>query len=121
MADITWDDVVALQVSLADVSEAAQEMILGYVNEGLNPNAFGGEDSPRYVLARAYLAAHLGEIERRNGGGNVSSETIGANSITLAYAAATSGDEALAATPWGTQYKALVRLSTLRIGGGRTR
>ena len=64
-------------------------MILAHVNEDLNPTAFGGEDSVRYMLARCYLAAHLGEITRRNGGsGAVTSKSIGTSSITLAYAQA---------------------------------
>lgn len=122
MADITWDDVVALQANLSSVAEAAQDMILDYVNEDLNPTAFGGEDSARYVLARCYLAAHLGELVRGNGaGGAVASETISSTSISLAYARATTSGDGLLQTSWGTQYAALVRQSTLRIGGGRTR
>lgn len=117
---ITWDNVVALQANLEDVAELAQTMILDYVNNGLNPKAFGG-CTPRYTLARSYLAAHMGELSRRNGGGQVSSESISANSIAISYAQAQSSDQALMQTPGGQSYLALVRVSPLRIGGGRRR
>lgn len=121
MADIQWSDVEALQANLADVSETAQDMILAHVNNDLNPGAFGGEDAPRYTLARCYLAAHLGELCRRNGNMTPSSKTIGTSAITIAYAQAAEGEgAALSATSWGGQFHALVRSSTLRIGGGRT-
>lgn len=120
MPAIVWQDVEALQSNLSSVSDAAQMIILAHVNEDLNPAAFGG--STRYHLARCYLAAHLGELERRKGsGGQVASETIGTSSITLSYAAAMSSGDALLQTSWGAQYAQMVRLSTLRIGGGRTR
>jgi hypothetical protein len=119
---IVWQDVEALQSNLSSVSDAAQMIILAHVNEDLNPAAFGGDGSTRYHLARCYLAAHLGELERRKGsGGQVASETIGTSSITLSYAAAVSSGDALLQTSWGAQYAQMVRLSALRIGGGRTR
>lgn len=117
MADIEWTDVTDLQANLADVSSGAQSKILDYVNEGLNPSAFGGEDSPRYVLARCYLAAHLGELERRKGAaGALTSKTIGTSSITLAYAQAQSGGDALLQTSWGSQYAEMLAASPLRLG-----
>lgn len=119
MADITWDDVVALQSNLDSVSVAAQEMILAYVNEDLNPDAFGGEDSATYTLARAYLAAHLGELARRRGqGGQVQSKTIGTSSITLAYAVSQTMGDSLMQTSWGGAYYELLMSSPLRIGAG---
>lgn len=122
MPAIVWQDVEALQSNLSEVSAAAQMIILAYVNEDLAPAAFGGDGSARYHLARCYLAAHLGELERRKGGGGqVASETISASAITLSYVAAMSAGDALMQTSWGAQYAAMVRSSTLRIGGGRTR
>lgn len=112
MADVTWDDVEALQVNLSTVSPGAQAMFLAYVNTDINPAAFGGEDSPRYRLARVFLAAHLGEIERRKGTEQVTSKTIGTSSITIAYAATT--EDGLAQTSWGKQYAALLAQSPLR-------
>lgn len=121
MADIVWDDVVALQANLSTIASAAQDLILAYVNTSLNPSAFGGEDSARYELARIYLAAHLGELTRRNGAQNVSAEAIDVRGIQLQYAAINAGGNAHYETSWGAQYATLVRQSPLRIGGGRTR
>lgn len=115
---IQWADVEALQSNLSSVSAAAQMVILAHVNEDLNPGAFGGEGSAKYHLARAYLAAHLGELERRRGAqaGPVQSKTIGTSSITLAYAAATAGGDALTSTSWGSQFAELLLASPLRLG-----
>ena len=117
MADIAWSDVVALQANLDGVDPTAQTIILRFVNENLNPSAFGGEDSAQYTLARCFFAAHLGEIERRRGNqtGALQSKTIGTSSIALAYAAASSGDsEALMQTSWGSQFFLLLQMSPQR-------
>lgn len=119
MPAIVWQDVEALQPNLSTVSVAAQMIFLAHANEDLNPRAFGGEDSARYHLARCYLAAHLGELERRRGALTPSSKTIGASSITLGYAAAQASGEALMQTSWGAQFAAMIRSSPLRIGGRR--
>lgn len=111
--DVVWQDVVNLQANLDSVSVGAQMVFLAYVNEDLNPAAFGGEDSARYRLARCYLAAHLGELERRNGGQSVNSETFGTNSVTVSYG---TSEEALAQTSWGRLFHAMLLASPLRIG-----
>ena len=121
MAAIQWPDVVALQSNLDTVAAAAQMIILAHVNEDLNPDAFGGEASPRYVLARSYLAAHLGELVRRKGAQQLASKTIGTNSITLTYIAAHASPEALRQTTWGGQYLELLSQSPIRIGAGLCR
>jgi hypothetical protein len=116
---ILWQDVEALQPNLSTVSAAAQMIFLALVNEDLNPTAFGGEDSVRYHLARCYLAAHLGELERRRGvsGGPVQSKTIGTSSITIAYATAmSSSDDVLRTTTWGSAYADMLLASPLRLG-----
>ncbi len=121
MAAIQWSDVEALQSNLSTVAPAAQMIFLAHVNEDLNPAAFGGEDSARYHLARCYLAAHLGELERRRGSssGPLQKKTIGTSSITLEYASAHSTGDALMQTSWGSQYATMVRSSTARIGPRR--
>lgn len=119
MANVVWQDVEALQSNLSTVSVAAQMIFLAHVNEDLNPSAFGGEDSARYHLARCYLAAHLGEIERRRGGtsGPVQSKTIGTNAITLSYASAmSSSSDVLRSTSWGSMYAEMLAASPLRLG-----
>jgi hypothetical protein len=117
VANVVWADIEALQANLSTVSAAAQMIILAHVNEDLNPAAFGGEDTAKYHLARVYLAAHLGELERRKGGasGQVTSKTIGTNSMTLAFAQAASGNaDALAQTSWGSQFGYFLDSSPLR-------
>lgn len=111
---ILWTDVVDLQANLSTVAAGAQSKILAYVNEGLNAAAFGGEDSPRYVLARCYMAAHLGSLTKTSGAaGSVSSETYGTSSVSIAYGAS---DEGLKSTSWGQAYKDLLEASPLRLG-----
>jgi hypothetical protein len=119
VANVVWQDIEALQSNLSSVSVAAQMIFLAHVNEDLNPTAFGGEDSARYHLARVYLAAHLGELERRRGAtsGPVQSKTIGTSSITLAYATAmSSAESALRLTSWGAMYLEMLAASPLRLG-----
>jgi hypothetical protein len=119
VADILWQDVEALQSNLSTVSVAAQMIFLAHVNEDYNPTAFGGDDSARYHLFRCYLAAHMGEVERRRGssGGPVQSKTIGTNSITVAYATAmTSSDDVLRTTSWGSMAADMLLASPLRLG-----
>jgi hypothetical protein len=114
VADIAWSDVTDLQANLSTVAAGAQMIILAYVNDDLNPAAFGGEDSATFVLARAYLAAHLGELTRRNGtSGNVSSETYGRTSVSISYGAS---DDGLKLTSWGSAYAELLLASPLRMG-----
>jgi hypothetical protein len=117
VANVVWQDVTALQANLSTVSEAAQMIILAHVNEDLNPDAFGGSDSAKYHLARVYLAAHLGELERRRGGasGQIVGKTIGTSAITINYAQASSGDtDALYQTAWGSQLALMIDSSPLR-------
>lgn len=118
MADITWDDVTDLQANLSAAEADAQTKILAYVNGELNPDAFGGADSARFVMARIYLAAHLGELARRNGERSVSSKLIGAERISIAYGLSTEG---LAQTSWGAEYAEMLAASPLRIGAGTCR
>lgn len=117
MAAIQWSDVTALQSNLSTVSDAAQMIILAHVNEDLNPAAFGGDATAKFHLARCYLAAHLGELERRKGGasGQVTSKTIGTSAITLSFAQAERGDDdALTQTSWGSQFRSMLDASPLR-------
>lgn len=118
MADIVWQDVIALQANLSTVSPAAQMIFLAYVNRELNPRIFGGEDSAQFHLARCFMAAHMGELERRKGERAVASETFGTSSISIAYATT---DDALQQTSWGGQYATLLASSPYRIGAGLCR
>lgn len=114
MADIVWSDVTDLQSGLSTVSAGGQTKILDYVNNGLSADAFGGEDSPRWTLARCYMAAHLGSLTQRGGtGGSVSSETYGTSSVAIAYGMT---DDGLASTAWGQAYKDMLDASPMRLG-----
>lgn len=118
MADITWSDVTNHYASLSTVASGAQDDILAYVNDALSASVFGGEDNPKYKLARIYMAAHMGELEARNARaagavGAVTSKTIGATSLSVTYGAAASASstELLRTTPGGTAYLQLLRSS----------
>jgi Protein of unknown function (DUF4054) len=62
VADITWIDVTDVAPNnplVANYPTGGQAKVLALVNCDLKPGDFGGVDSPRYRLARAYLAAHF--------------------------------------------------------------
>lgn len=112
MADITWADVEAIAPGLSTVPVTAQTMILAYVEETVDENAFIGDAS--YKLARVLLAAHRGAIVLSSSSGSglaVSSESGGG--ISRSYAASSSGDD-LMSTQWGREYTNLVRNSPAR-------
>jgi hypothetical protein len=122
VADITWTHVTNHYASLVApaVGTDAQTDILAYVNdEALDASVFGGEDATTYKLARIYLAAHMGELLRRNAAtagavGAATSKTITATELSVTYgtgANAGGGTNVLLTTPGGTAYLALVRSS----------
>ncbi len=111
MADIAWSDIVADAPQLADVSALGQVLIVDYVNNELSSDAFGGPASARYKLARILLAQHLGQIVvTRGDAGQTSSETVSAESMTVAYAQNSSG-KSLDLTSYGVQLQLLIRTS----------
>jgi hypothetical protein len=111
MAAITWADVTAHASDLTSLALGAQTDVLGYVNEAVDPDKFGGEAAHRYKLARIYLAAHLGTVSLKRGtpaGGPLISETVG--EITRMYGfSSEAAPDAIASTGWGREYLALVR------------
>jgi hypothetical protein len=65
VAAITWTDVTDVAPGdprVANFPAGGQLKILNLVNCDLKPGDFGGENSNRYKLARAYLAAHFASI-----------------------------------------------------------
>jgi uncharacterized protein DUF4054 len=118
---IAWEDVIAIASELADLNEDAQDMILAYVNDWVQPIPFGGEASSKLRLARAYLAAHYGSLTSQGGStsaGPVISETVGDISRTYASGVSTalsSGDALLDSTVYGKNYRALLRGSLARL------
>lgn len=115
MAAITWANVTAFEALCATVAVAAQDAILAYVNGHVNVNAFDGEDGADTMLARIFLAAHLGlgavpGTGSGVGGGPVASISGGDGlAISYAVAAAATNDAGWASTEWGRKYSALVR------------
>lgn len=125
MAAIAWADVVAEASALAAVDPAVQMVVLQHVNNELRVADLGGENSAKARMARIYFAAHHGAVSLRAGksvsgtSGDVVSETIGVDAISLRYSeakvAANSTAEILATTTWGAQYLAMVRSSPARL------
>jgi len=107
MADIDWDDVLAVASDLTTaggVPVAAQTMILAYVNESVYEAGF---DAGAYVLARCYLAAHLASLTRTKGVEVISQSAGGiARSFASGAGLQTSG--------WGRAFVALARASACR-------
>lgn len=117
MADITWADVTGIAGELTAVPVSAQTDILAYVNTTLAVAMFGGEDSPKLRMARIYRAAHMATLLTSGGSvtaGPVTSETVGANSISRSYGAGSGSSSDWDSTPYGRQYAMLVRTSSAR-------
>ncbi len=117
MADVTWADVTGFASTLTRVSAGAQADILAYVNSTLNPDVYGGVDASKYRIARIYLAAHMGEINLRNGvGGAVTHESVGADSISFGYAAPYKGQiDSLETTSWGLEFQRITDTTYARL------
>ncbi len=118
MAAIVWADVTGIAAELATVPVLAQTDLLAYVNTALAVGVFGGETSPKLRLARIYLAAHLATLLTTGGvksAGPVTSETVGADSISRSYGGSGSDSRSeWELTAYGRQYASLVRTSSAR-------
>lgn len=111
MAPIAWVDVVAVAPELATgVDPIIQADIISYVNTELSVEGFGGEDSTNYRMARMFLGAHLGSINRQVGssssGQTVTSETAGR--ISRSFAQQSSDAALLSSSPYGRTFHELV-------------
>ncbi len=117
MAAITWPNVVDFAATLSTTAVGAQDAILAYVNQALQPEVYGGEDATKLRLARIYLAAHMGEILRRQGiGGAVTGESISAESVSFSYAAPFHGAiSSLETTSWGLEFQRLTNSTYARL------
>lgn len=81
---ITWDDVKTIAPELTDYPEAAQTLVLDFVNEMFDASLF---KPGQLKLARIYLAAHVATMSDQGGdlsAGPVISETVGGISRTYA-------------------------------------
>jgi hypothetical protein len=114
---VTWPNVVDFAATLSTVAVGAQTAILAYVNGTLEPDVYGGEDSARLRMARIYLAAHMGELLKRQGiGGAITNETVGAESISFSYTAPLKGAiESLETTSWGLEFQRITNSTRARL------
>lgn len=122
-APITWTDVTDVASELlVGVTSGGQTKILAYVEAAVAPDAFGGEDSPIYVLARAYLAAHYGLLNKQGSAaqGPVTSQSEGGVSQSFASLIGTSNDIFLGSTTYGRAFLSLVRRSGVARAGFTT-
>jgi hypothetical protein len=111
---LVWADVVNVAPDLSSLTVAQQNAVLFDVDTQLAETKLG----TRYFQACRYLAAHLGTLVKRGAtgaGGVVSSESVGAVSVSYSVPSSSS-DDGLGATVWGMQYKRIIRLSANRIG-----
>lgn len=121
MADLVWNDVVAVAPSLATgVSAEFQTMILGYVNEVVQAKHFGGESSFTFKLARAYLAAHYAYLHTLDEEGDVAGPIVSKSEggVSISYGGASSGGsgDLLGSSDYGDAFLTLVRRSPARAG-----
>lgn len=119
MADITWDNVVDVVASLATgVSANAQELILGHVNRVVAADVFGGDDSPTYMLAKAYLAAHYGYLNKTGNGaqGPTTSRSVGGISEGFANLIGPGVDPMIGSTAYGRAFLSMANHSPARAG-----
>ncbi len=116
MADITWDDVVAVASELADVGDDAQAVILEFVNGFLNPAMFTPINLKN---ARIYLAAHVGSYSLPGGTGfgtgDVVSEEVGGIKRTYSVLAAIASGSGVDNTLYGSLYAMILNSSHARL------
>ena len=113
---ITWADVVALAPELGSLPIATQNAILAAVSVQVAAHVWG----IKYNLACIYLAAHMGALSLMgsNGpSGQVIAESAGNMSRQYANNSPMGTDPLWDRTPWGREYRRLLRsLATARIG-----
>jgi len=112
MADVVWSDVLAFAPELSTVDIGAQTDILSYVNEIDLSQVTDTAQVTR--MARIYLAAHFGSVQKRARqgiGGPVTSESAGALRRSYGLSAMPSGEEGLGTSMYGMSYLTILRMS----------
>lgn len=120
MAAIQWSDVVLVDASLDVVTAGPRALILEFVNETVNVRRLGGESSRKTKTARVFYAAHFAEMWRRKNDpaaqtGDVTAETIAAESQSVSYASLQADASNLQETAHGRAYDMIARAPS-RIG-----
>lgn len=115
MAVISWAMVLNHAPELSVIPVGAQTDILAHVNTTLKPSVWGGEDSAKLKLARIYLAAHFGTLEKSKGAvvGPVVSSSAGG--LARSFAVVAGSSSGYADTPYGKQYEALLKTTPARL------
>lgn len=117
MADVAWSDIEAFFPALSEVAAGAQTAILAYVNTAFNVANLGGESSPSLKLARIGLAAAHGELALPGSElGDVSSETVSADSLSVSYAPSSASSDLLAGTAGWAFLDRIIKTSPARLG-----
>jgi hypothetical protein len=109
--------VVAFAPKLSTVDAVAQTAILAWANDALDVSAFDDEGGPTTQLARIYLAAHAGTMNRQGANGAGGPLTMrAAGGITEQWATPAGGVvfDSLDSTPYGKLYRQLVNMSGAR-------
>lgn len=114
---IDWAVVVAFAPGLSTVDTEERASILAWANTALNVDVFDGEDGPTTRLARIYLAAHAGtmNVQATSGaGGPLTMRSAGG--VTEQWATPAGGVvfDGLDSTPYGKQFRGLLRMSAAR-------
>lgn len=111
MVDVIVNDVIEFAPELRAVSPVAWARILAYVNR---LTSVGIGDDETTMLARIYLAAHYGTVNKRGrtgAAGPLTSEAVGATRRSFGLVALAAGDASLGATGYGQQYIGLIQSS----------
>lgn len=119
MADITWADVEDFAAELSVVDPDAQTLILAHVNSALSISLFGGEDAPKYKLARIYLASHMGAFAKPSVSGTTTGPVVASSAGGLSRSFANTIAAALGSygsTRYGLMYEMLLRTTTAGMG-----
>jgi hypothetical protein len=114
MAAITWTDVTDVAPAMSTgVPVGFQTKILAYVEEVVNPAAFGGEDSITYLLARSYLAAHYAALYKEGTFGTVGPVTsMSEGGVSQSFASTMpQAESSIGRTNYGDAFLTFVRRS----------
>lgn len=106
---ITWQDVVNIAPALSTLEPAAQSQILGYVDLHIDDTIW----LSRADEGRAYLAAHLGTLNKMQGRGPITGEHLGPAGVSFASMLQFG---ALGLTSYGLQYDYLIHLLPTALG-----
>jgi hypothetical protein len=114
VAAITWTDVTNVAPELSTIASTVQTALLLLVNDYLDPDTWGGEDSQKLLSGRAYLAAHLATLGKRKGvNGQLTAEAGGG--LSRSYGMLTN-PTMYSMTTYGEIFAMLAKTTVARVG-----